>query len=264
MYDWNTAFLAFGVMLAMAFATWLASLAKRDAGIVDSVWPLFFVAALLVGGGSGPPGGPRAVAAGVLVIAWSARLCVYLTRRNRGRPEDRRYRAIRERNQPHYELKSLVIVFTLQAFLAWIIALPILPVLKSGAPWGWLDTLGTAVFLFGLGFEAVADAQMARFRAAPARSGEVLDQGLWRYSRHPNYFGEFVLWWGFYLLALGAGAPVWIVVSPLLITFLLLKVSGVPLLERDMADRRPAYRNYIARTSAFIPRPPRPDAEPSS
>lgn len=257
MFAWTTAFVVSAVMLMMAFATWLGSLAKRDVSIVDSVWPLFFVAALLVSGWSAPPNGPRALVAGTLVMVWAVRLCAFLTHRNWGQPEDRRYRAIRERNQPHYELKSLVIVFALQALLAWVIALPILPVLKSQTPWGWLDTLGTAVFLFGLGFETLADAQLTRFRAKPAQPGAVLDTGLWRYSRHPNYFGECVLWWGFYLLALGAEAPLWIIVSPLLISFLLLKVSGVPLLEQDIAERRPAYRDYVARTSAFIPWPRR-------
>jgi steroid 5-alpha reductase family enzyme len=263
MFDWNLAGLAFGALLGMAFATWLASLAVRNVGIVDSVWPLFFVAASGVysySGGAGT-GSARAMVAMLLVIAWAARLCVYLTRRNWDQPEDRRYQAIRARNQPGFELKSLVYIFALQAFLAWIIALPILPAVKSSAPWGWYDTLGGMVFLFGLGFETVADAQMARFRAGPKPPGAVMDRGLWRYSRHPNYFGECVLWWGFYLIALGAQAPFWIVASPLLISFLLLKVSGVPMLEQEMAERRPAYRDYIARTSPFFPRPPKPPAE---
>jgi steroid 5-alpha reductase family enzyme len=257
MFDWTLAFQAFGALLGMAFLTWLGSLRKRDASLVDSVWPLFFLATLLVCGGGGAPNGPRALVAGLLVSAWALRLCAYLTWRNWGQPEDRRYQAIRARNQPNYELKSLAIVFALQAFLAWVIAWPILPALKSLAPWGPLDTLGVAVFLAGLAFETLADAQMARFRADPARRGAVMEQGLWRYSRHPNYFGECLLWWGFYLLALGAEAPLWSLASPLLMSFLLLKVSGVPLLEQDIADRRPAYRDYIARTSAFFPRPPR-------
>jgi steroid 5-alpha reductase family enzyme len=257
MFEWMLAFKGLAALLAIATATWLGSLAKRDVSIVDSVWPLFFLAALLVWAGGEAPNGPRMIIASFLLIAWAARLCVYLTRRNWGQPEDRRYQAIRARNQPHFELKSWVIIFALQAGMAWIIALPILPVLKSQAPWSWLDALGACIFLFGLAFEAVADAQMARFRADPARQGSVMDAGLWRYSRHPNYFGETVLWWGFYLLALSAGAPGWIIAAPLLITFLLLKVSGVPLLEQDLAERRPAYRDYIARTSAFLPRPPR-------
>lgn len=263
MFDWNLALQIFGALLGMAFLTWLGSLYKRDASIVDSVWSLFFLAALAICVWDGTPNGPRAAVAGWSVGIWAVRLCAFLTWRNWGEPEDRRYRAIRARNQPHYELKSLAIVFALQALLAWIIAWPILPVVKSQIPWGALDTLGTLIFVAGLLFETVADAQMARFRADPALRGSVMDRGLWRYSRHPNYFGECLLWWGFYLLALGAQAPFWIVASPALIGFLLLKVSGVPLLEQDIAERRPAYRDYVARTGAFFPRLPRKPESPS-
>jgi steroid 5-alpha reductase family enzyme len=122
---------------------------------------------------------------------------------------------------------------------------------------GILDYLGIAVFLFGFGFESLADWQMARFKSRPENQGQVMDWGLWRYSRHPNYFGECCLWWGFYLIALAAGAPLWIIMSPLLISLLLLKVSGVPLLEQDIQERRPAYQAYRLRTHAFFPGPPR-------
>lgn len=257
MFDWQLAAWALLVLLAMSALTWLASLYKRDVSIVDSVWSLFFLGALLTWWLSPIANGPRATVALVLVALWALRLCGYLTWRNWGHPEDRRYQAIRARNQPNYELKSLVIVFALQALLAWWIALPILPVLKSSQPWGWLDSLGATIFITGLILETMADAQMARFKAQPKGKDAVLNTGLWRYSRHPNYFGESVVWWGFYLMALGAGAPLWLVSSPLLINFLLVKVSGVPMLEQDIAERRPAYRDYILSTSSFIPRPPR-------
>jgi steroid 5-alpha reductase family enzyme len=257
MFDWNLALGALPVLMGMTFLTWLGSLVKRDVSIVDSVWSLFFLGALLTWWVLPPENGPRATAALILVSLWAARLCVYLTWRNWGHAEDRRYQAIRARNQPNYEIKSLVYVFTLQAVLAWLIALPMLPVLKATASWGAIDSLGVAIFVAGLVFEAVADVQMARFKAQPKSPDAVLNTGLWRYSRHPNYFGETVVWWGFWLLAVGAGAPLWIVASPLLITVLLLKVSGVPLLEEDLAQRRPAYRHYIETTSSFIPRPPK-------
>jgi steroid 5-alpha reductase family enzyme len=257
MFDWNLAASALPVLLAMAFLTWLASLYLRDVSIIDSVWALFFLAALLTWYGLGSENGPRTLSALVLVALWALRLSGYLTWRNWGRPEDRRYQAIRARNQPHYEIKSLVIVFALQAGLAWLIALPILPVLKSPAPWSGLDTAGVSLFLAGLVFETVADLQLAHFKARPRADRVVLDRGLWHYSRHPNYFGEAVVWWGFYLLALAAGAPLWIVLSPALITFLLVKVSGIPLLEQDLSERHPAYRDYVLNTSAFVPRPPR-------
>jgi steroid 5-alpha reductase family enzyme len=257
MFDWTLAAITLPVLLGMAVLTWLASLHKRDVSIVDSIWPLFFLAALLTWWNLDPPNGPRAVSALILVALWAMRLCGYLTWRNWGHPEDRRYQAIRARNQPHYELKSLVIVFALQAGLAWLIALPILPVLKSPVAWSWLDSLGATVFLLGLAVETLADWHLARFKARSQGGGAVLDSGVWRYSRHPNYFGEAVVWWGFYLLAVGAGASVWMVLSPALITFLLVKVSGVPLLEQDLVERRPAYRDYVRNTSAFIPWPPR-------
>ena len=257
MFDWIAAFHALGVLLAVAFVTWLVSLARHDVSIVDSVWSIFFLAALLVYAWTGGANGLRWVATSVLIGLWAVRLSVYLTWRNWGKPEDRRYRAIRERNQPRFGAKSLVIVFALQAGLAWVIALPILPVLKSTVPWSPADGLGVLIFGFGLVVETVADWQLARFQADPANRGRVMDRGFWRYSRHPNYFGECCIWWGFYLLAVGASAPGWTIVSPLLISFLLLKISGVPLLEKDIDERRPGYREYIARTSAFLPWPPR-------
>ena len=257
MFDWQLAAWCLVVLMAISSLTWLVSLYKRDVSIVDSVWSLFFLAALLTWWWTPMANGPRAMAAFILIGLWALRLCGYLTWRNWGEPEDRRYQAIRGRNQPHYEIKSLIIVFALQALLAWWIALPILPVLKSPQPWSWLDSLGAVVFIVGLIMETIADAQMARFKAKPKGKDAVLNSGLWRYSRHPHYFGESVVWWGFYLMALGAGAPLWLVTSPLLINFLLVKVSGVPLLEQDIAERRPAYRDYILKTSSFIPRPPR-------
>ena len=257
MFDWIMAARAIPLLLMIAILTWLVSLLKKDVSIVDSVWSIFFIAALLTWYRASLVIGPRSLVALVLVILWGARLSFYLTRRNAGKPEDRRYQAIRERNQPHYELKSLVIVFFLQAILAWLIALPILPVVQSPENWNWLDSIGTAVFIAGLLYETIADMQLSRFKSQPGNENTVLDTGLWRYCRHPNYFGEALLWWGFFLIALGAGAPVWLIISPLLITLLLVKISGVPLLEQDIGSRRPHYREYLASTSSFIPMPPR-------
>jgi steroid 5-alpha reductase family enzyme len=203
--------------------------------------------------------GPRAIALLVLVLAWGLRLCAYITARNWGHGEDRRYQAIRARNEPHFGLKSLVLVFALQTVLAWIVSMPTLAALVGDRPLGALDALGIAVALVGLLCEAIGDAQMSAFKADPANQGQVMDRGLWRFTRHPNYFGEACFWWGVWLVALGAGgvAALWTVVSPLLMTTLLLKVSGVALLEKDIGERRPAYRHYIARTNAFVPGPPR-------
>jgi steroid 5-alpha reductase family enzyme len=192
----------------------------------------------------------------VLVTVWAVRLAAFLAARNWNAPEDHRYQAIRARNQPHFEWKSLYLVFGLQGLLAWLVSAPLAAAVASPAPLGPLDWIGGLLVAFGIVFEAVADAQLARFRRDPASAGRVLDSGLWRWSRHPNYFGECCVWWGFYLLAVAAGGA-WTVFAPLLMTLLLLRVSGVALLEKDIGERRPAYRDYVARTSAFIPWPPR-------
>jgi steroid 5-alpha reductase family enzyme len=241
--------LATGVVLALA--VWAVSVPKRDVSIVDSAWgflvlvPALVVAAVL-------PVGPRAVVVLVLAAAWALRLSSHIAWRHRGQREDRRYRKIRRRNEPHFAWKSVYLVFGLQALLGWIVAAPLMAAVASPAPWSALDALGLALASFGLIYETVADAQLARFRADPRNRGKVMDRGLWRFSRHPNYFGECCVWWGVWLAAAAAGAW-WSVVSPLLMTVLLLKVSGVPLLERDLGRHRPGYAEYVQRTPAFLP-----------
>lgn len=242
----------FGAILVLAFATWLASLAMRDVSIVDSMWSALILTAGLVYAAVLPDAGPRMAWVLALAALWAARLAGYITWRNWGDGEDHRYQAIRARNQPNFEYKSLYLVFGLQGVLAWIVSLSLLAALAGSQAMGWLDACGIAVCVFGVVFEAVGDGQLARFRARPENRGRVMDSGLWRYTRHPNYFGEFCVWWGFYLIALASGGW-WSIVSPLLMSVLLLKVSGVTLLEKDIAERRPAYRDYVARTNAFFP-----------
>ena len=145
-------------------------------------------------------------------------------------------------------------MFGLQGVLAWIIALPLLPAIASDAPLGLLDAIAAALWLVGLVFEAGGDYQLSRFKRDPANKGKVLDTGLWRYTRHPNYFGDFCIWWAFYLFAVSAGGW-WSIISPLLMSFLLLKVSGVAMLEKTIGERRPEYAEYIERTNAFFPGP---------
>ena len=200
--------------------------------------------------------GPREALILVMVTLWALRLSVYITWRNHGQPEDYRYQEIRANNEPGFRFKSLYIVFVLQAMLAWVISLPLAGAISGQSDIGFLDFAGVALFLVGLFFESIGDLQLSRFRKDPENVGKVLDTGLWRYTRHPNYFGNFTLWWGFYLVALSAGAW-WTVVSPLLMTFLLLKVSGVAMLEKDIGARRPRYQQYIRRTNAFFPGLPR-------
>ncbi len=243
------------VTLSLAIAVWAWSLPLRDVSIVDIAWGLLVLAAAVVSAGLQP--GPRAPVLLALAAAWALRLAGHIAWRHRGQPEDRRYQEIRARNQPHFAFKSLYLVFGLQAVLAWVVAAPVSAAARSTTAWQALDAAGLALAVFGLGFEAVADAQLARFKANPAQRGRVMCTGLWRYSRHPNYFGECCLWWGFWLVALAAGAA-WTVISPLLMTVLLLKVSGVTLLERHLAGRRLGYDDYMRRTNAFIPWRPRP------
>jgi steroid 5-alpha reductase family enzyme len=243
-------------MTTLAAATWLVSLRKRDVSIVDSTWSLMILTgAVLYAAGAERPTYRTWVILG-LVALWAVRLSAYLTWRNWGEPEDRRYREIREKYEPGFAWKSLGIIFIFQAVLAWLASLPLWPALTTAASIGLLDWIGFGLFSVGLAFETIGDWQLARFKADSANGSLVMDRGLWRYTRHPNYFGECVLWWGFYLFAVSAGAW-WTLPAPLLLTWLLLKFSGVALLESTIVARRPEYREYVARTNAFLPGRPR-------
>jgi steroid 5-alpha reductase family enzyme len=253
MFDLHIYLAALLVVAAIAVVTWLVSLWKRDVSIVDSMWSLLLLAAAGVyvykAGLS-----PRGWLMLSLTTLWALRLTIYITARNWGEPEDHRYQEIRARNEPHFAFKSLYIVFLLQAVLAWVVSLPLLSAATGARALGTLDYAGALVVIFGIAFESIGDAQLAKFKADARNRGRVLDTGLWRYTRHPNYFGECCVWWGFYLLALATGGW-WSVIGPLLMTILLLKVSGVSLLEKDIGQRRPQYREYVQRTNAFIPGP---------
>ena len=242
--------------VALALVAWAIATARRNAGLVDIFWSLFFLAAAATYAAGAGELQARAWLVLALAALWALRLAGYLAARNWGAPEDRRYQAIRARNEPGFAWKSLYLVFGLQAVLAWIISAPLAAAILPGGPAGLLEAAGAALVVFGLAFESAGDAQLARFKADPRNAGRVMDRGLWRYTRHPNYFGEFCVWWGFWLVAAGAGAW-WTVFSPLLMSVLLLRVSGVALLEKDIAERRPDYVNYILRTNAFFPGPRR-------
>jgi steroid 5-alpha reductase family enzyme len=256
MFDFNIWLDGLAVLAVFAAVGWLLSLPLRNVSIVDSMWSLMFLlAALSYTAGQASPGA-RAWLVVALVGLWSIRLAAYIAWRNHGQGEDFRYQRIRASNQPGFAFKSLYIVFGLQAALAWVISMPLLAAINSTTPLGWLDAIGAALWLVGMVFEAAGDWQLLRFRRNPANQGRVLDSGLWRYTRHPNYFGDFCVWWGLFLIALAAGGW-WSVAGPLLMSFLLLEVSGVALLEKDIGERRPAYRDYVRRTNAFFPGPPR-------
>ncbi len=259
-FDWTTNWTAYiaglGALLVAALAVWLLSLLKRNVSIVDSLWAPMFLVACVVYAGELAETGPREPMILLLVGLWALRLAGYITWRNWGEAEDRRYQAIRANNQPNFGFKSVYIVFILQAVLAWVISLPLITAMASHVPLNALDYAGFGLWLVGMCFEAGGDAQLTRFKSNPENQGKVMNAGLWRYTRHPNYFGNACIWWGFGLIALAAGSW-WPLFSPLLMTFLLLKVSGVTLLEQDIGERRPGYADYMTRTSAFFPWPPK-------
>jgi len=243
---------ALPAVVGLALLAWAIATARRNVGLVDVFWSLFLLLAAVVYAANAPALAIRGWLVLGLVAAWSLRLSGYLAARNWSAPEDHRYRAIRERNEPNFAVKSLYLVFGLQAILAWLVSAPLAAAIDSVEPLGAIDMLGAALAVFGIVFESLADAQLARFKSDPGNAGQVMDRGLWRYSRHPNYFGEFCVWWGLFVMALGAGGW-WTVFSPILMSALLLRVSGVTLLERDIGERRPGYRAYVARTNAFFP-----------
>lgn len=244
------------VMLLFGVIGWLVSLYRQNVTHVDSMWSLFFLLAGITYACQTEVLHTRAMIMLSVLLIWALRLCLYLTWRNWGPHEDHRYAEIRRNNSPNFAVKSIYIVFGFQALLAWIISLPIIGATSSTALINTLDIFGIAIALLGLAFEITADWQLIKFRRIPANKNKALRSGLWRYSRHPNYFGECMFWWGLYLMALAGGAW-WAIPSPALMTLLLLKVSGVALLERDIAERRPEYIDYIRSTNAFIPGKPR-------
>lgn len=253
--NWSIYLPSLAALLLFAIGGWFLSLILKKVSHVDSMWSLFFLLVALVSSYQIDSLSQRGWLVFFFVICWALRLCIYLTWRNWGH-EDSRYETIRNNNQPHFWFKSIYIVFGLQAVLAWIISISIVAAMSMNGDLNLLDFIASALFLFGLSWQVVADWQLTKFKANPSNKGKVLDSGLWRYSRHPNYFGECCIWWAFYMMALAVGAW-WAIVSPILMTLLLLKVSGVSLLEETIAERRPAYLDYIKRTNAFIPGVPK-------
>ena len=249
--NWLIYFNSLAALLLFAACGWLLSLVLKKVSHVDSMWSLFFILSALVSAYSAGDLSQRALIVLLLVTCWALRLCFYLTWRNWGH-EDLRYEEIRNNNQPHFWLKSIYIVFGLQALLAWVVSISLFAAITTNTPLNVVDFFAIVLFILGFVWQVVGDWQLALFKANPANKGKVLNTGLWRYSRHPNYFGECCMWWAFYLFAIATGAW-WAIISPILMTLLLLKVSGVRLLEQTITERRPAYADYIKNTNAFIP-----------
>lgn len=253
------------VMLASAVAililmvsTWIVSVIITNASIVDIVWGLGFVVVAWVGRVVGDGNDARQWLLTLLTTLWGLRLAGYLAWRNTGHGEDFRYRSMRKRWGSRFPLVSLLTVFGLQGTLMWIVSLGVQLGQADATPdLGILALLGVVVYAVGLFFEVVGDAQLTKFKADPASAGRVMDRGLWRYTRHPNYFGDACVWWGLALIAAETGGGAWGLIGAAVMSFFLRRVSGVTMLERSLKKRREGYAEYIARTSPFVPRPPK-------
>ena len=249
-----------GAIAALMLGTWLLSVRLGDVSIVDIAWGLGFVlvAWLAFALGDGPF--ERRLLVAVLVTIWGLRLSGYMLWRKRGEGEDFRYGEMRERHGARFPLVSLFSVFLFQGLGLWAVSLPLQAAASLPGPDELvaLDIAGVVVWSIGMGFEAGGDLQLTRFRADPANRGKVMDQGLWRYTRHPNYFGDFCVWCGIFLIALAAEGAWWTVVGPLTMALVLRRIFGVPLMEAHLVSRKPGYADYMRRTSAFFPCPPRP------
>lgn len=247
--NWSNYLEGLLAVILLAVVVWIISLFKRDVSIVDSAWSLLFVGAMFMYIDEMTM---REWLVFALVIIWALRLSAHITIRSWGEAEDLRYQAIRKKYSPGFALKSLFIIFIFQALLAWVLTLPLFAIFSNPAPIGMLTNVAIMLVLFGLSYESIADWQLERFKSIPENKGKVMDQGLWHYSRHPNYFGEAVVWWGFSLFAIEHGYW-WAIISPIILTYLLLRFSGVSLMEETITERRPAYKNYILSTNAFLP-----------
>ncbi|WP_184928889.1 DUF1295 domain-containing protein [Saccharothrix ecbatanensis] len=193
----------------------------------------------------------------VLTVVWGVRLAVHIGLRSRGEPEDHRYAEMRRRARGNPHLHVLVRAYVAQAIVLWLVSLPVQVAQYGTGVHPALMAAGAVLWLVGVVFEAVGDWQLQRFRADPGNRGRVLDRGLWRYTRHPNYFGDACVWWGLFLLACSSWHGLVTVVSPVLMTFVLARGTGKPMLEEHLRRRRPAYADYVQRTSGFFPLPPR-------
>jgi steroid 5-alpha reductase family enzyme len=254
-----TAFAGLGAIVTALTLAWLLSLRLRDASIADVCWGVGFVLLAWLYWLLSPALTARSWLVVALVTLWGGRLALHIFRRNRHRGEDPRYRAMRDAHGRSFWWRSLFTVFWLQGAILWFVALPLLVAVRALQPAALtgVDALGVLLFTVGFGFEVVGDYQLARFKADPSNRGHVLDRGLWRYTRHPNYFGDATLWWGLYVIAAATPCGWFTVASPALMSFLLMRVSGVTLLEHGLKASKPGYREYMARTPAFFPWCPR-------
>jgi len=252
------------VILGLFIVSWAICVLQRDVTPVDSLWGLGMglvaISTYLQTGG----GTPRRVLLTGICVAWALRLGGYMLWRWRDHGPDGRYIRLLDKAKAErgwtYGYAAFRLVFLLQMPLLWLVCLPVqlgqIPAEPAGL--GPLALAGAALALFGLAFETLADVQLVRFRKNPANAGQVLDRGLWRYTRHPNYFGDACVWWGLWLVAAETSLGLFAVVGPIYLVYTLTRWSGVPTVEGRMRRRKPAYDDYMRRTSGFFPWPPKP------
>jgi steroid 5-alpha reductase family enzyme len=253
--------LSLAAAIVVFVAGWLVGRRIGRYNVVDVTWGLAFVAiavtALLSARGVSGVSTGRQWLLLVLTAVWGVRLATYIGVRSRGHGEDPRYDAMLDRATGSRDVYALIHVFLLQAAVAWFVSLPVQVAMFERSGLGALAVVGVVLWGIGFGFEAVGDAQLAAFKRDPDNRGEVMDRGLWRYTRHPNYFGEACLWIGFYLIAAQQWVGAATVLSPVAMIYFVAAKTGKPLLERMMADTKPGYADYVRRTSGFFPLPPR-------
>lgn len=253
---WPLWLISLGATIVFATLVWVASLVRHDVSLVDRVWGAFFVVQAWTVHVVGTPS-DRSLLVALLVTVWGLRLSGFLTWRNWGEGEDPRYVEMRERSSGNFAILSLFRVFWLQGVIATVVGLPLVAVASRSGELGWLDAVAAVVWFVGVFFEAVGDWQLARFLADASNRGTVMDRGLWAYTRHPNYFGDSVVWLGLGLFAVAAGAW-WAMAGPIVMWLLIVKVSGVAMTDERMGSsgsKREGYDEYVARTNAFFPGP---------
>ena len=246
------------MLLLLAVATWFVSLIIEDVSIVDYIWSLLTLLAVSTYAFLSGIDNPISLGMLLMVVIWAVRLTWFLAKRGRNKPEDRRYQVIRERNSPNFGFKSLYLIFIFQALVAWVLSTLFVPIftssvdLSTSVVWTLWHSVGVAIWLFGFFYESIADHQLHSFNSRVVKESSTLSTGLWRYCRHPNYFGECCIWWGWFIYAIPTGSA-WILLAPLIMTYLLLKFSGVGNMEQGITDRRPDYQAYIDSTNTFFP-----------
>ena len=239
------------INVLFAYFGWLISLKKNNVTHVDTMWGLFFILNALYFYIAFTPS-LRTTLVLLLVFLWGVRLAVYLTIRNWGKSEDARYLKIRKNNEPNFRYKSAYIIFGLQSILSWVVGSILFIAIENDQPLIWLDILGFSLVLFGIVYESIADYQLMLFKGDIKNHGKLLQSGLWKFSRHPNYFGELLVWWGFFITTLVTGIH-FNLIAPLLMTFLILRFSGVTLLEANLNKKFDGYDTYKKKVNTLIP-----------